>query len=109
MTEPTDAEIKDLYAQETGFILDESPAALLDFARWQEQHHQGPETPEQIAEYLRDLSRRMLACGTAMDYYGGFGGNMAARGLEMIGAARMAHDWAAEIEAAMQKEALSDA
>lgn len=33
MTEPTDAEIKDLYAQETGFILDDSPAALLDFAR----------------------------------------------------------------------------
>lgn len=33
MTEPTDDEIKDLYAQETGFILDDSPAALLDFAR----------------------------------------------------------------------------
>jgi len=29
----SDAEIKVLYADETGFILDESPAALLDFAR----------------------------------------------------------------------------
>lgn len=33
MNKPTNAEIKDLYAQETGFILDDSPAALLDFAR----------------------------------------------------------------------------
>jgi len=33
MNKPTDAEIKDLYAQETGFTLDDSPAALLDFAR----------------------------------------------------------------------------
>lgn len=46
---PTDAEIKDLYAQETGFILDDSPAALLDFARavlakWgaPQQEAQGP-------------------------------------------------------------------
>ena len=43
---PTDAEIKDLYAQETGFILDESPAALLDFARavltkWGQPAHSG--------------------------------------------------------------------
>lgn len=30
---PSDAEIKDLYAEQTGFILDDSPAALLDFAR----------------------------------------------------------------------------
>ena len=29
----SDAEIKVLYADETGFILDDSPAALLDFAR----------------------------------------------------------------------------
>jgi hypothetical protein len=33
MTEPTDAEISDLYAEQTGFDLNESPAALLDFAR----------------------------------------------------------------------------
>ena len=32
-TEPTDAEISDLYAEQTGFDLNESPAALLDFAR----------------------------------------------------------------------------
>jgi len=30
---PTDAEIAALYAEQTGFILDDSPAALLDFAR----------------------------------------------------------------------------
>ena len=30
---PTDADIKVLYAEQTGFILDDSPAALLDFAR----------------------------------------------------------------------------
>lgn len=27
-----------------------------------------PATPAEIAAYLRDLSRRMLLCGTAMDY-----------------------------------------
>ena len=32
-TMPTDAEIAKLYAEETGFHLDDSPAALLDFAR----------------------------------------------------------------------------
>ncbi len=30
---PTDAEIAALYTEQTGFILDDSPAALLDFAR----------------------------------------------------------------------------
>jgi hypothetical protein len=33
MTEPTDAEISALYAEQTGFDLNESPAALMDFAR----------------------------------------------------------------------------
>lgn len=55
-----------------------------------------PATPAEIAAYLRDLSRRMLVCGTAMDYYGGLG-PMAKHGLEMIGAARLASDWADEI------------
>lgn len=32
-TVPTDAEIAKLYAEETGFHLDDSPAALLDFVR----------------------------------------------------------------------------
>lgn len=32
MTEPTDAEIEQLYLEETGFDLNDSPAALLDFA-----------------------------------------------------------------------------
>lgn len=72
----------------------------LKVAAEQEPCSTSPETPAQIAAYLRDLSRRMLICGTAMDYCGGFDDNMAARGLEMIGAARMAHDWAQEIEAA---------
>lgn len=45
-TKPTDAEIKDLYAEQTGFILDDSPAALLDFARavlarWGQPAHSG--------------------------------------------------------------------
>lgn len=33
MTEPTDDEIATLYTEQTGFALDDSPAALLDFAR----------------------------------------------------------------------------
>ena len=46
MNKPTNAEIKDLYAQETGFTLDDSPAALLDFARavlakWGQPAHSG--------------------------------------------------------------------
>lgn len=61
------------------------------------------ETPAQIAAYLHDLSRRMLTCGAAMEACGGLSVNMAARGLEMVGAAWMAHEWAEEIEAAMQK------
>ena len=32
-TQPTDAEISSLYAEQTGFDLSDSPAALLDFAR----------------------------------------------------------------------------
>lgn len=33
VNEPTDAEIEQLYLEETGFDLNDSPAALLDFAR----------------------------------------------------------------------------
>lgn len=52
-TQPTDDEIAALYAEQTGFILDDSPAALLDFARavlarWGQpapQHQARPVTP----------------------------------------------------------------
>ena len=56
-----------------------------------------PTTRAQIAACLRDLSCRMLACGTAMDYYGGLG-TMGQHGREMIGAARLAAEWADAIE-----------
>ena len=55
-----------------------------------------PTNPTEIAACLRDLSRRMLACGTAMDFYGDK--TMQAHGLEMIGAAGMAARWAQAIE-----------
>ena len=33
MTEPTDAEIEALFVEETGFAIDDFPAAIMDFAR----------------------------------------------------------------------------
>lgn len=56
-TQPTDDEIKDLYSQETGFKLDDNPAALLDFARaviakWG--------TPAMGAEPSRDNLRSLI-------------------------------------------------
>ena len=33
MTEPTDAELEKLFVEETGFDIDDFPAAILDFAR----------------------------------------------------------------------------
>ena len=50
----SDAEIKVLYADETGFILDESPAALLDFARAieAEVRKQDTELIQQLVEAL---------------------------------------------------------
>ncbi len=61
-----------------------------------------PTTRAQIAACLRDLSYRMLACGTAMDYYGGLG-TMGQHGREMTGAARLAAEWADEIEGGSAK------
>ena len=57
----SDAEIRALYADETGFILDESPAALLDFARAIE------------AETRRDaLEKAETACAEiSVDYWMG--------------------------------------
>lgn len=59
---------------------------------------QPPETPAQIADYLRDLSERMLTCGTAMDYYGGFG-NALYRGQQLLDASLAIAHWADEIDA----------
>jgi hypothetical protein len=41
----------------------------------------------------------MINIGIAMDYYGGFGTNMAKRGAELISAGLIAEDWAENIEA----------
>lgn len=54
----SDAEIKVLYADETGFILDESPAALLDFAHAieAEVRKQDDALILQLVEALEDLT-----------------------------------------------------
>lgn len=53
---------------------------------------------EIIAE-LRALSERMINCGVAMDYYGGFEPHIAEHGRQMIGAGVIAGDWADQWEA----------
>lgn len=55
-----------------------------------------PVTRAEIAACLRALSRRMIACGTAMDVYGSE--TMQAHGLELIRAAGIAAGWADGIE-----------
>lgn len=77
--------------------------AVEEIARLKREQFKNPETLPEITNYLRDLSHRMLVCGTAMDYYGGFNQNMPARGLEMVGAARIAKDWAEDIEDYLKK------
>ena len=68
MNKPTDAEIKDLYAQETGFTLDDSPAALLDFARavlakWGQPAHNGePVECDCRNPYSHDECTQMTGC-----------------------------------------------
>lgn len=57
-----------------------------------------PQTPAEIAAHLRDISRRMLACGSAMCHHGDEGSEMSKHGGEMIGAAAMANQWADEID-----------
>jgi hypothetical protein len=57
-----------------------------------------PTTPAEIAASLRSMSKRMIQIGTAMDYYGGFGGRMAARGQELVWAGGLAKTWADDIE-----------
>jgi hypothetical protein len=41
----------------------------------------------------------MINIGTAMDYYGGLGTDMAKRGAELISAGLIAEDWAEHMEA----------
>ena len=60
-------------------------------------------TKTEIAQRLRALSAEMIEIGTAMDYYGGFDGHMAARGGELVGAGHIANEWADNIEAEAEK------
>lgn len=62
------------------------------------------DSPKKISGSVRVVSKRKGGAGAAadetvidVDYYGGMG-PMAKHGLEMIGAARLANDWADEIE-----------
>jgi hypothetical protein len=56
-------------------------------------------THQQIADQLKALSEQMIYVGTAMDYYGGLGTDMAKRGAELISAGLIAEDWAEHMEA----------
>lgn len=51
-----------------------------------------------IPLHLRKLSGHMKDVATRMDYYGGFDGEMKAKAKELLGAARMAEEWADFIE-----------
>jgi hypothetical protein len=56
-------------------------------------------TKQEIADKLKALAKEMLDVGTAMDYYGGMGTNMAMRGAELVSASLITSDWAENIEA----------
>lgn len=51
-----------------------------------------------IPERLRALADDMVELGAEMEYYGGIA-DWSVHGLELIGAARMAREWADSIEA----------
>lgn len=51
-----------------------------------------------IPIHLRNLSEHMKDVATRMDYYGGFDGEVKAKAKELLGAARMAEEWADCIE-----------
>ena len=61
-------------------------------------------TPQQIADQLKALSVQMINIGTAMDYYGGMGTDMAKHGAELIGAGLIAEGWAEHIEAEIKEK-----
>lgn len=52
----------------------------------------GPKTKEAIIKELRYLSKRMITCGTAMDYYGGFH-PISDHGREMVAVGLIAKGW----------------
>ena len=54
-------------------------------------------TKRQIARRLRTLANRMADVAADMDYYGGFA-EWSQHGKELLGAARIARQWADEIE-----------
>jgi hypothetical protein len=62
-------------------------------------------TNQQIADQLKALSVQMVNIGTAMDYYGGMGTNMAKRGAELVSAGLIAESWAEEIEYELRGQA----
>jgi hypothetical protein len=62
-------------------------------------------TNQQIADQLKALSVQMVNIGTAMDYYGGMGANMAKRGAELVSAGLVAESWAEEIEYELKGQA----
>ncbi len=62
-------------------------------------------THQQIADQLKALSVQMVNIGTAMDYYGGMGTNMAKRGAELVSAGLIAESWAEEIEHELKGQA----
>jgi hypothetical protein len=62
-------------------------------------------TKQEIADKLKALAEEMMDVGTAMDYYGGMGTNMAKRGAELVNAGLIASDWAENIEAEIKEQA----
>jgi hypothetical protein len=56
------------------------------------------ETINEIVVSLHRLSKRMIDLGVRMDYYGGFRGNMARHGQELVSVGMIAKEWAGEIE-----------
>jgi hypothetical protein len=62
-------------------------------------------THQQIADQLKALSVQMVNIGTAMDYYGGMGTNMAKRGAELVSAGLIAESWAEEIKHELKGQA----
>ena len=54
MTEPTDDELAKLFTEETGFDVDDFPAAILDFARAARQRWGQPSGAGEAAEHYRN-------------------------------------------------------
>ena len=53
-------------------------------------------TPQELAHEIEITADAMQQTGERMVYFGGFG-PIAAHGREMIGAAKIAHEWAEEM------------